>query len=74
MNGTIVVPGRFTGGAFVPDGPLPNAEGAAELIIRPNQRPKGPSIFELIGKAPVTRTAEDIAARLREERDAWGEP
>lgn len=33
-----------------------------------------PSIFDLFGKADVLRTGDDIAAQLREERDAWGEP
>lgn len=32
------------------------------------------SVFDLFGKAPTLRTAEDIAAQIREERDAWGEP
>jgi hypothetical protein len=32
------------------------------------------SVFDLFGKAPTLRTAEDIAAQVREERDAWGEP
>jgi hypothetical protein len=32
------------------------------------------STFDLIGKAPKLRTSEDIAAQVREERDAWGEP
>jgi hypothetical protein len=32
------------------------------------------SVFDLIGTAPRPRTAEDIAAQLREERAAWGEP
>jgi hypothetical protein len=36
--------------------------------------PRAPSIFDLFGKAPVLRSGEDIAAQLREERDAWGEP
>jgi hypothetical protein len=33
-----------------------------------------PSIFDLLGKAPTLRTAEDIARQVREERDAWGDP
>lgn len=32
------------------------------------------SVFDLIGTAPRPRNAEDIAAQIREEREAWGEP
>ncbi len=32
-----------------------------------------PSVFDLFGKAPKLRSAEDIAAQVREERTAWGE-
>jgi hypothetical protein len=32
-----------------------------------------PSIFDSVGKAPVLRTAEDIDARIREERESWGD-
>lgn len=30
------------------------------------------SIFDLFGMAEVVRSGEDIEARVREERDAWG--
>lgn len=32
-----------------------------------------PSIFDLFGKAPNLRSAEDITTQVQEERDAWGE-
>jgi hypothetical protein len=31
-------------------------------------------IFDLFGKAPRLRSADDIEAQMREERDAWDEP
>jgi hypothetical protein len=31
------------------------------------------SIFDLIGKAPVLRSGEDIAKQVAEERDSWAE-
>jgi hypothetical protein len=43
-----------------------------ERAAKPTTPP--PSIFDLFGKAPKLRSAEDIAAQVREERDAWGEP
>jgi hypothetical protein len=33
--------------------------------------PATQSIFHLFGKAAVLRTGEDIAAQVRQERDAW---
>jgi hypothetical protein len=52
------------------------AEGPAQLIVFPGTPAAPPtcSVFDLFGKAPRLRTAEDIAAQVREERDAWGEP
>jgi hypothetical protein len=32
-----------------------------------------PSVFDLFGKAPRLRTAEDIARQIGEERNGWGE-
>jgi hypothetical protein len=73
MAEAVVVRGRFDGGVFVPSEPLPAVSGPAELIVFPE--PTEPvSIFDLFGKAPTLRSADDIAAQLREERDSWGEP
>ena len=75
MPNALVIRGRFAGRTFVPTDPLPFAEGAAELIIFPDASvPPTASIFDLVGKAPRLRSAEDIASQLRDERDAWGEP
>ena len=35
MDQTLIVRGRYAGRTFIPDGPLPDAEGAAELVITP---------------------------------------
>lgn len=75
MDRAIVVRGRYRTGAFVPDGPLPDAEGTAELIIIPSAPvpPRTGSVADAFGSAPRLRTGEDIAAQIREERESWGE-
>jgi hypothetical protein len=35
--------------------------------------PTPPSLFDLLGRAPVLRTGDDIARQVQDERDAWGE-
>jgi len=76
MTQALVIRGRYAGRTFLPDEPLPEVEGAAELIVFPAPAALAPaaSIFDLFGKAPRLRTAEDVAEQLREEREAWGEP
>jgi hypothetical protein len=78
MNGSLIIHGKVTGQAFVPDGPMPDIEGRAELVVYPAiGTPPGASgkrsIFDFIGKASEPRSAEDIEAQLREERDAWND-
>jgi hypothetical protein len=76
MAEALVLRGRFVGQTFIPDEPLPLAEGDAQRIVFPGTRgatPPAGSLFDLFGKAPRLRTAEDIAPEVREERDAWGE-
>lgn len=73
MEQTLIVRGRYTGRTFIPDGPLPDEEGTAELIITPTpQRPQG-SIAAAFGSAPVLRNGDDILAQVRAERDEWGD-
>ena len=74
MSETIVVRGRYASREFIPDGPLPDAEGSAELIIVPVTPKADTSIFDLFGSASKLRSAEEIADQLREEHDSWGEP
>ena len=77
MSEAIVVRGNYVGQAFIANEPLPLVEGPAELIVFPRQKPEASaqplSIFDLFGKAPLLRSAEDIEAQVREEREAWGE-
>jgi hypothetical protein len=75
MYEPIVIQGHFRGQTFVPSEPLPNVEGAAQLIVFPAAATqKKPSIFDFFGKAPVLRSKEDIESQIREERDSWGDP
>lgn len=80
MKTAIVIQGTYDGRAFIPAEPMPDAIGHAELIVVPEQpampdAPKRPSIWDAIGKLPVEqqRSAEDIDAQIREERDSWGD-
>jgi hypothetical protein len=76
MSDAIVIRGRYVNRTFVPDESLPAVEGLAELIVIPTKPPvaRTGSIFDHFGRAPVLRSAEDIAAQIRDEHDSWGEP
>lgn len=72
MDQTLIVRGRYVGRTFIPDDPLPDAEGTAELVITPaGPRPAG-SVADAIGTAPVLRSGDDILAQVRADRDEWG--
>ena len=75
MNQPLIVPGRYADRVFVPDGPLPDAEGLAQLVITPASAPTEVprSVAEAFGTAPVLRAGDDILAQLRAERDEWGD-
>jgi hypothetical protein len=77
MDTAIVIHGKIAEKQFVSDEPMPDVEGPAELIVYPKgatqQVPTGRSMFEFFGKAPQLRSAEDIDAQVREEREAWGD-
>jgi hypothetical protein len=76
MDTAIVIHGMILERQFISNEPMPDVEGPAELIVYPKdaaqQIPKGRSMFEFFGKAPQLRSAEDIDAQVREEREAWG--
>lgn len=72
MERPLIIPGHYSDHTFVPDGVLPDVQGPAELIIRAPVAIAPTSIFDLIGTAEQLRTAEDIAAQVQRERDAWG--
>ena len=73
MNQPLIVPGRYADRMFVPDGPLPDAEGSAHLVITPTPAPTLRSVAEAFGTAPVLRAGDDILAQLRADRDEWGD-
>jgi hypothetical protein len=73
MDQTLIVRGRYAGRTFIPDGPLPDAEGPAELVITTTPTQTRRSIADAFGTAPVLRTGENILAQVRAERDEWGE-
>ena len=73
MNQQLIVTGQYIGGTFIPDGPLPDAEGAAQLVITPTTTPLRRSIAETFGKAKTLRSTEEILAQVRELRDEWGD-
>ena len=51
MDQTLIVRGRYAGRTFIPDGPLPDAEGPAELVITPAPAwPRG-SVADAFGSA-----------------------
>jgi hypothetical protein len=72
MSQTLVVRGRYTGRTFIPDGPLPEVEGSAELIISPAPPARG-SVADAFGTAAVLRTGDEILAQVRADRDEWGD-
>jgi hypothetical protein len=73
MDQTLIVRGRYAGRTFIPDGPLPDTEGPAELIITPKPSQARGSIADAFGAAPVLRSGDDILAQVRAERDEWGD-
>lgn len=73
---TIVIRGRFVDHEFVPNEPLPEVEGEAELIVHcqtnaDHSKPK--SMFDFFGKASVLRSREDIDHQIQEEHASWGD-
>jgi hypothetical protein len=77
MDTALVIHGKIEERQFVSDEPMPDVAGPAELIVYSREKPQkekdGTSIFDLFGKAEHLRSAEDIDAQLREEREVWGD-
>lgn len=73
MNQTLIVRGSYADRTFIPDAPLPDAEGAAELVITPTGPPSGGSVADAFGAASVLRSGNDILAQVRADRDEWGD-
>lgn len=73
MSNALIVRGHYRDHVFTPDGPLPDAEGTAELIINTTPSVRRESIADAFGKSPVLKSAEEIEKQIREERESWGE-
>ncbi len=71
MDNTVVVRGRYAGRTFIPDGPLPLAEGAAELIITPTPTVGVRSVADAFGTAAVLRSGSEILSQTQSEREGW---
>ena len=75
MDSRVVIRGAFVNKAFVPEDPLPDIEGRAELIVYAETLTDAgsgrPSILDVFGKAKRLRSAADIDTQLEEERTAW---
>jgi len=71
MSHSVIVHGRYVGRVFIPDGPLPDAEGEAELVITPATTPSNRSIADAFGTATVLRSGEAILAEVHGGRDEW---
>lgn len=72
MEQALIVRGRYVDRTFIPDGPLPEGEGTAELIITPTLPQGRGSVADAFGRAPVLRSGDDILAQVKAERDEWG--
>jgi hypothetical protein len=73
MKQTVIVHGRYAGRTFIPDDPLPDTEGVAELVITPAVPKSGRSIADAFGAASVLRKGDEIIAQVRADRDEWGD-
>jgi hypothetical protein len=73
MAQTLSIRGRYVGRTFIPDGPLPDAEGTAELVITPSPPQTCGSVADAFGRAPVLRTGDEILPQVRADRDEWGD-
>jgi hypothetical protein len=73
MDQALIVRGRYASRTFIPDGPLPDIEGTAELVITPFLPRSVGSIAEAFGTAPVLQSGDDILAQVRADREKWGD-
>ncbi|MBX9678882.1 MAG: hypothetical protein K2X38_08950 [Gemmataceae bacterium] len=73
MSQTLIIRGHYAGRTFIPDGPLPDAEGKAELVITPAAPQLQGSIADAFGGAAVLRSGEEILAQVRADRDDWSD-
>ena len=78
MDAAWVLRGKYANGMFVPDQPLPDVEGPAELIVYAQQgapsAASGDSMFNLFGKVQPLRSGKELDEQLESERASWPEP
>ena len=81
MN-TYVTTGTLSGSTVVLDEPLPKCEGKVrvtlEVLVENTAKPNFMQVLEQIWEAQrqrghVPRSAEEIQAQIREERESWGD-
>ncbi len=73
MSDILIIRGHYTGRRFVPDDPLPEAEGVAELVITQTDLRSVGSIADAFGAATALRSANEILAQTDTDRDEWGD-
>lgn len=73
MSDTLIIRGRYADRTFIPDEPLPDAEGSAELVITRAAPRSAGSVADAFGSATVLRNGDDILAQVRADRDEWGD-
>ncbi len=73
MQTTLTIRGRYADRKFIPDDPMPDVEGTAELtIVHSPNRPRG-STADAYGTATVLRSGNEILSQIRAEREEWGD-
>jgi hypothetical protein len=72
-----VIHGKVVDHQFITEEPIPNFGPSADLIVYvppAKENAVAPaSMFELFGKSPVLRSAEDIDRQIRQERQSWND-
>jgi hypothetical protein len=74
---TRVIHGKVVDHQFIAEEPIPNFSPSADLVVFIPPEKEGAaapaSIFDLFGKSPVLRSAEDIVRQIRQERQSWND-
>jgi hypothetical protein len=73
MDQMHIVSGRYADRQFIPDGPLPDIEGSAQLVITAALPQSQGSVAAAFGAAPQLRSGPDILGQARAEREEWGD-
>ena len=75
MDKPLIIRGVFQKRSFIPNEPVPDVEGPAELTVFAqnggDSADRDTSMFDLFGKARQSRSAEDIDAQVQQERQSW---